>query len=120
MSVSLQKAELCSVQKQMKTIKRTFPVTGMTCASCARTVEHTLKGQRGVKSASVNYANASALMEYDPIQTNLPQISGAIKSIGYGIITQEDVTAEEVEAINLKSYRKLVANTTLAIAIYLM
>ena len=117
MSVSLQKAELCSVQKQMKTIKRTFPVTGMTCASCARTVEHTLKGQRGVKSASVNYANASALMEYDPIQTNLPQISGAIKSIGYGIITQEDVTAEEVEAINLKSYRKLVANTTLAIAL---
>lgn len=101
----------------MKTIKKTFPVTGMTCASCARTVENTLKGQRGVKSAAVNYANASALMEYDPKETNLPHITNAISSVGYGIITDDTVSPEDIEAINLKAYRRLVTSTTLAIVL---
>lgn len=101
----------------MKTIKKTFPVTGMTCASCARSVENTLKGQRGIKSAAVNYANASALLEYDPSQANLPHIQNAVKSIGYGIITDDTTTAEDIEAINKKAYRRLVIDTTLAIVL---
>ena len=101
----------------MKTIKKTFPVTGMTCASCARTVENTLKGQRGVKSAAVNYANASALMEYEPEKTNLPQIQSAVSSIGYGIMTDDKVSVEDIETINLKAYRRLTTNTTLAIGL---
>lgn len=87
----------------------------MTCASCARTVENTLKGQRGVKSAAVNYANASALVEYEPVEANLPHIQNVVKGIGYGIIINEDTTAEDIEAINLKEYRKLTVNTILAI-----
>ncbi len=99
----------------MKSIKKTFPVTGMTCASCANTVEKTLNGQKGIKSASVNYANAGALLEYEPGVANVTQIQNAVKAAGYGIIMEESVTPEEIEALNLKAYRKLSMNTTLAI-----
>jgi len=97
-----------------KTIKRSFPVTGMTCASCAATVEKKLKVQKGITSAAVNYANASAMLEYEP-DTNLEQVKKTIQSIGYDIITDEQVTAEDIEQLNQKNYRALRTRTTLAI-----
>ena len=36
-------------------IKKKFPVTGMSCTSCAASVESMLKRQDGIKSASVTY-----------------------------------------------------------------
>ena len=101
----------------MKTIKQTYPVTGMSCASCAQTIEKNLKGQKGVKSATVNYANASALVEYEPDITTLDKIKSTIQSIGYGLITDKEVTAEDIEALNLKNYRKLLTKTTLAVCL---
>ena len=38
----------------------------MTCAACAVSVESMLKNTEGVSAASVNYANQTALVEYDP------------------------------------------------------
>ncbi len=87
----------------------------MTCASCARTVENVLKGQKGIKSAAVNYANAQALLDYDPAEANLPHIQQVIEGIGYGIIADEHVTAEDIETINKKAYRRLVISTTLSL-----
>mgnify|MGYP003116119365 CR=1 FL=1 len=46
-------------------IKESFPVTGMTCASCAASVESVLKHTDGVFDASVNFASSSVLVEYD-------------------------------------------------------
>ena len=43
---------------------KTYPVTGMSCATCARNVEKALKRQPGVASARVNYANNSAIVEF--------------------------------------------------------
>ena len=48
------------------TVKNTFPVLQMTCASCAVNVESMLRSQTGVVEASVNYANASVTVEYIP------------------------------------------------------
>ena len=46
-------------------IKRNYPVTGMSCASCALGVEKKLKQQRGVKSAAVNLADNSVMLEFE-------------------------------------------------------
>ena len=46
--------------------KRTFPVLDMSCAACAVRVDKTLNRQPGVCSATVNYAAATATVEYDP------------------------------------------------------
>lgn len=49
-----------------KTIKETFPVIGMSCASCAISAENTIKDQSGVLSASVNFASSLLSVEYQP------------------------------------------------------
>jgi len=46
------------------TVKNTFPVLGMTCASCAGSAESIVKYEPGVIDASVNYATVSYLREY--------------------------------------------------------
>ena len=49
-----------------KNIKNTYPVLGMSCASCAARVDKTLNGLPGVYQATVNYATAVAQVEYNP------------------------------------------------------
>ena len=61
------------MKRMEKTIaQETFPILGMSCAACAARVDKTLNKQPGVCQASVNYAAATALVEYDPAQTRSP------------------------------------------------
>ncbi len=41
------------------------PISGMSCAACAVSVESMLKETKGIKSASVNYATQSALISIE-------------------------------------------------------
>ena len=45
-------------------IKKSYPVTGMSCAACAVSVETMLKSVTGVRNAAVNFANQTAWVEY--------------------------------------------------------
>ena len=49
----------------IKVIK-TYPVTGLGCASCAARIEALVKTLPGVKSASVNFADSSLQVEFSP------------------------------------------------------
>lgn len=71
-------------------LKRTFPVLDMSCAACAVSVESALKGVQGVKAASVNFANHSAQVEYDPSTVSPEALRQAVQSIGYDLIIQSD------------------------------
>ena len=51
------------IEKRTTGQKQTLPVTGMTCAACANSVETILKNTGGVLSANVNFANNTALVE---------------------------------------------------------
>ena len=44
----------------------TLPITGMTCANCASTVERSLKKAEGVSDAVVNFATEQATVSFDP------------------------------------------------------
>lgn len=102
----------------MNTIKKTFPVTGMHCAACAITVEKTLNAQKGIKSAGVNYANGSALLEFDEQVADLDTIKKSVIAAGYDILVREDEnTPEKLEAINHKNYARLRLRTILAIVL---
>ena len=48
------------------TIRATYPVLHMSCASCAAGVQSVLKKQKGVKDAAVNFAQKTASIEYTP------------------------------------------------------
>jgi len=75
-------------------IKETFPVLDMSCAGCAMSVEKTVRGLPGVKSASVNLAANTLLVEYDPDKLTSTQIQAQVQSIGYRLIIPDEYVEE--------------------------
>ncbi|HEV2914033.1 MAG TPA: heavy metal translocating P-type ATPase [Pyrinomonadaceae bacterium] len=61
-----------------------LPVTGMTCAACARRIERKLSKASGVRRAGVNFATARATVEYDPRGTDTSRLIETVKETGYG------------------------------------
>ena len=62
-----------------------FPVTGMTCASCVRRIEKALKKVDGVQEASVNLATEKARVVFDPGATTFEAMHAAVQTAGYGV-----------------------------------
>jgi Cu+-exporting ATPase len=62
-----------------------LPVSGMTCAACARTIERTLANTPGVSRANVNLATNTATVEFDPDIVKVRDFVGAIEELGYGV-----------------------------------
>lgn len=94
---------------QSKVDKKTLPVTGMTCAGCASSVESTLQTQPGVVGAGVNYGTQQAWVEYDPQQVSLQDLQKAIQDVGYDLIIAEEKSEElqkEAQAEHLVQLRR--------------
>ncbi|SFF38271.1 heavy metal translocating P-type ATPase [Thermoflexibacter ruber] len=92
--------------------KQTFPVLEMSCAACAVSVESILKAQKGVKNASVNFANANAIVEYEDTETDVNVFKSALQSVGYDlIIAQEDKAKAIQEEKQILHYEMLRKNT---------
>ena len=62
-----------------------LPVSGMTCAACARAIERALSKTPGVERASVNLATNTATVEYNPASVQIPAFVRAIEELGYGV-----------------------------------
>lgn len=58
-------------------------IQGMSCASCARTVEKSVAALPGVLDASVNFAAETALIRYDESRTPISKITTAVTQAGY-------------------------------------
>jgi Cu+-exporting ATPase len=76
-----------------------LPVSGMTCAACARTIERTLAKTPGVERAKVNFATATATVEYDPACARPGDFVCAIENLGYGVPEGEMHEHEEDGAL---------------------
>ena len=103
-----------------KNIKNTYPVLGMSCASCAARVDKTLNGLPGVYQATVNYATAVAQVEYNPEVCSDATLQSAVQDAGYDLLvdTGEDV-ADKAEKIRLTRYRKIKRRTVAALLLSL-
>jgi Cu2+-exporting ATPase len=92
------------------TVKKSFPVLQMTCASCAISVESMLKSQAGVVNASVNYANAKVSVEFIPSLIQVEHLRKVVQSIGYDLLIDEspsgDETIEHIQKENFKTLKK--------------
>ena len=66
-----------------------LPVSGMTCAACARSIERTLAKTPGVERALVNLATNTATVEFDSAQTGVASFVRAIEDLGYGVPARE-------------------------------
>ncbi|MBI2128868.1 heavy metal translocating P-type ATPase [Candidatus Woesearchaeota archaeon] len=70
-------------------MKTTIKITGMHCASCANTIEKSLKKAKGIINAGVNFASEKAAVEFDKNKINQDEIEKTIEKTGYGIIKEE-------------------------------
>src|SRR5699024_70779 len=101
-------------------VKKTFPVLGMTCASCASSTETIVKSQAGVVSSSVNFATGSLTVEYLPNMTDSSKLQKAVQSIGYDLMIQHgDAQQETLEAIHEKKFKQLKTKTIWAVILSL-
>lgn len=100
-------------------IQETFPVIGMSCASCAARVDKTLNRQAGVKKASVNYASAMATVEYDPSLSSPEALQLAVQAAGYDLLIRQDDATDELEQAHQQKLRALKFRTTWAIILSL-
>ncbi len=61
----------------------TIPVSGMTCASCAKAIERSIKKLSGINEVNVNFATEKASVVYDSTSTRISEIKDAISKAGY-------------------------------------
>jgi len=61
-----------------------LPITGMSCAACARRIETALAKAPGVHRAGVNLATARATVEYDPARAGVRDLVRVVEDAGYG------------------------------------
>ena len=91
-----------------------LPVSGMTCAACARSIEGALAGTPGVERARVNLATNTATVEYDPAQAGLTDFVAAIEGLGYGVPKADSPPQEE------PSNRRLLVAAILAVPVLVL
>ncbi|MDV3865502.1 copper-translocating P-type ATPase [Elizabethkingia anophelis] len=98
------------------TTKATYPVLGMTCASCAGSAENIVKNESGVVNASVNFATGNLSVEYLPNMTNTIQLQKAVLSGGYDLLIEDESTQHEtLEALHNRKFKLLKKKTLWAV-----
>lgn len=99
----------------VETVKRSFPVLEMSCASCAGSVEDILKNTPGVINSSVNYASQTAQLEYIPSVIHPDVIKKSVQDGGYDLYIDEKNDLDEMKSNHLLlQKRHLIATWILA------
>ncbi|WP_192987270.1 heavy metal translocating P-type ATPase [Carnobacterium mobile] len=75
-------------------VQKTFSIEGMTCASCAQTIEKAVGKLAGVSTASVNLATEKMQIQYDPVEVTSAEITQTVADAGYEAIEEVDSAAE--------------------------
>ncbi|MFC2151191.1 heavy metal translocating P-type ATPase [Bacteroidota bacterium] len=105
--------------------KETYQVEGMSCAVCAQSVESMLSSQNGVKSANVNFASASVLVEFDEKQVSVLEFEKSIESIGYKLVIEQSGdnianVAEKEKKVLKKAQHKAFYSILLAFPVFVI
>ncbi len=99
-------------------IKKSFPVVGMHCASCAKLIERCVSKVPGVISCSVNYASETASIETEE-NVKESDIQKAVEGAGYKALFSQngnsDLKLEDIKQIELKSLKvKVIVSSILS------
>lgn len=102
------------------TVRKSFPVLNMTCASCAVSAETGIKHAEGVVDASVNFATAQLSVEYLPNMTDPLALQKAMQAVGYDLLIEDGESQQEtLEAIHEKKFKTLKNKTIWAVLLSL-
>lgn len=81
------------IQKNIKSY--TYKIEGMTCSSCANSIEKVAKKMKGVENVVVNFATEKILVSYDADVINLGDIKSKVEKAGYKLIREDEKKVEE-------------------------
>ena len=84
---------------RLETKKTIIKIGGMTCASCAQTIENALKKTEGIVEANVNLASEKAVVVYDLQEIDYEGIKEVIEATGYEVLGREEGAAKYEEEI---------------------
>lgn len=105
---------------EVSTVKQTFPVLGMNCASCAVSAENIILMQTGVVHAEVNYATGNLKVEYIPGILNQKQLQQALQRVGYDLLMEENTHSDQtLEQLQHQKFKQLQTKTIWAIILSL-
>jgi Cu+-exporting ATPase len=119
--------ELVNIEQVKKTVRDagydvvlnivTISVGGMSCATCANTIEEALRSLNGVQAATVNLASDKVTITYDPQVVRVPDLKRAIRDSGYEVIEAESVDTERLERAKEMQRKKRLLLFSLAFSI---
>lgn len=91
---------------EVPAIRNSFPIEGMTCASCVSRVEKKLASMDGVHKVDVNLATEQVSVDYIPALVNYEGLRLALEQAGYRLLPalneSEGESAQENEERHLK------------------
>ena len=83
----------------------TLKLRGMSCASCANSIEDAIRTVPGVSESNVNFGIEQATVTYDPRKTDLDTIQDAVSEAGYSAFSLQEQTMVTGEDDAEKSMR---------------
>jgi Cu+-exporting ATPase len=83
----------------------TLKLRGMSCASCARSIEDAISSVPGVNECNVNFGAEQARVDYDPRKTDLQAIQEAVDAAGYSAYPLQEQNLMAGEDDEEKRYR---------------
>ncbi|MFP4686983.1 MAG: heavy metal translocating P-type ATPase, partial [bacterium] len=84
------------------TVKKQYKVRGMSCASCAQSIESALGETEGVREAAVNFAAERASIDYDPETVDPKKLQQVVKKTGYELLVEEEGEQKKGEKVELE------------------
>jgi P-type Cu+ transporter len=86
----------------------TLKLHGMSCASCARSIEEAISSVNGVNECIVNFGAELATVKYDPRKTDITAIQKAVNEAGYSAypLQEQNPTAQQDEAEKRRQSRE--------------
>ncbi len=103
-----------------------LPVAGMTCQSCAKSVEHALARVPSVTSTTVNVAAGQVTVVFDPNVTNRDSITTAIESAGFEVVeatsskSLSQARREADEAVRQRQWNRFRVGAILTVPIFVI
>lgn len=97
-------------------VKKTLPVLGMSCASCASSAQNITLKIPGIIRADVNYGTGNLQVEYLPNMVSPNPLRQAIRDAGYDLLLEEnkDTETETLATIQQEKFEQLKRKTALA------
>ena len=101
-------------------MKKTFKVTGMSCANCVSNVEKAVKKIDGINEVNVNLIEELMLVNFDEEKTDEESIAAAVRKAGYGAYALDAKEDKKEKAAPEKDHKKASLIASIIIIVILM